>query len=303
MSLANQLRTNKQLFTDSNSEYLLTDVKANSIGSRVGLAPLFLEGVGLSGNGSAVVGAMAAIETETLFSNDAIKVADLSGGVIDFTNVPLVNGLPIIEPDFSFNNLDISGDLNVGGNAVIEGGVISGSVDISGGNLTFDSSSKVRIGQGAGSVNQGSEAIAIGPNAGAVNQGSDAIAIGLEAGDDAQGSNAVAIGLEAGRTSQGSGAVAIGPNSGGDSQGTDAIAIGESAGNDNQGENAIAIGNSAGTSNQHDNSIILNATGSALNSDGTDRLFIAPIRDEALGIGVGVLKYNPTTKEITYSTT
>jgi hypothetical protein len=80
MSLANQLQTNKQLFSDANAEYLFTDVKANSIGSRVGLAPLLLEGVGLSGNGSAIVGAMAGVETAALFSNDAQKVADLSGG-------------------------------------------------------------------------------------------------------------------------------------------------------------------------------------------------------------------------------
>lgn len=168
MSLANILKTNKSHFTDSISEYDLTSVKCDSIGSRVGLAPLILEGVGLDGNGSAIVGGMSAVESAGLFSNDAQKVADLSGGVMDFTNPPQINGVPIVAEIPS--NLDVSGiiveDLEVTQDASFNGDVLisgtleveqqtslkdtsfNGAVDIEGGDLNL----KANL-QGGGNIN------------------------------------------------------------------------------------------------------------------------------------------------------
>ena len=58
----------------------------------------------------------------------------------------------------------------------------------------------------------------------------------------------------------------------------DSVKIGSGAGSSNQGSRAIAIGKDAGTTNQHDNSIILNASGDVLNSGGTSRFYVKPVR-------------------------
>ena len=141
--------------------------------------------------------------------------------------------------------------------------------------------------------------IAIGYGAGETSQGGTTVAIGAFAGMDAQGVSAVAIGFNAGQTSQGTKSVAIGMISGYSLQGNYAVAIGDSAGYTNQGAQAIAIGRFAGLTSQHANSIILNASGAAVNSDGTGRFFVDPVRTSSAGVP---LMYNSTTKEITYST-
>jgi hypothetical protein len=79
------------------------------------------------------------------------------------------------------------------------------------------------------------------------------------------------------------------------------IHLGNNAGLTNQGTNAIAIGAEAGVVDQDNNTIILNASGSTLNSDATNRLYIDPVRLDTPS-GFGALKYNPTSKEITYDT-
>jgi hypothetical protein len=112
------------------------------------------------------------------------------------------------------------------------------------------------------------------------------IAIGVNAGgsisDNTQNNEAIAIGTSAGRIDQGE----------------KSIAIGYLAGQTDQGTNAIAIGNSAGQTNQHERSIILNATGTVLNSDGINRTYINPIRENQTNV---LLQYNTTTKEVSYS--
>lgn len=175
----------------------------------------------------------------------------------------------------------------------------------------------VAIGHSAGHFNQGTKCVGVGANAGYTAQGNNSVAIGNDAGNtdqsplsvaignfcgfENQGTRAVAIGGNAGSSNQGPDAVAIGFLSGGGLQGANAIAIGQGAGQTSQGTNAIAIGNSAGQSNQHSGSIVLNGTGSALNTDGVDRLFIKPIRaDPNIAGNVGALHYNPTTGEITF---
>ena len=163
--------------------------------------------------------------------------------------------------------------------------------------------SAVAVGNSAGSVSQSTGAVAVGQNAGATTQGIYSVAVGQNAGQITQGISAVAVGINAGQITQGAGCIALGDTAGNDNQGNNAVAIGNSAGRNTQGQFAVALGYQAGNSNQHSNSIVLNATGDIVNSDGTNRLFVAPIRGVAWGIGVGVLKYNPNTYEITYSTT
>jgi hypothetical protein len=137
------------------------------------------------------------------------------------------------------------------------------------------------------------------------------IAIGYQAGQTSQGSYAVAIGPNAGQTSQGGNATAVGSAAGYTGQATQATALGLHAGWSNQGASAVAIGAFAGDSSQHANSIILNATGSSLNSGGTSRFYVAPVRNvtssnawtnptHTLPTGFYFMAYNPTTNEIIY---
>ena len=163
------------------------------------------------------------------------------------------------------------------------------------------SSSATAVGAFAGYDTQGVYTVAIGSGAGYTNQKQYAVAIGSTAGSDFQGAQAVAIGADAGYATQGAQAVAIGLQAGQVSQGTNTVAIGSGAGQNTQGASAVAIGFGAGQTNQGNNSIILNATGSVLNRTTASTFTVAPIR-EATG-NVGVLQYNATTKEVTYSNT
>lgn len=177
----------------------------------------------------------------------------------------------------------------------------------------------IAIGNQAGVYNQGSQSIAIGFQAGALNtqsnaiaignkaalngQGTNSIAIGLYAGNENQQGSGIAIGSSAGKTGQQSFCIGIGENAGLSGQLYGAVSIGTNAGSYNQGNHAIAIGTSASPASQHSNSIYLNATGLELNSNGSSRCFIAPIRGVALGLGVGVMSYDGVSKELVFSTT
>ena len=158
------------------------------------------------------------------------------------------------------------------------------------------------IGFEAGKLSQNAFSLAIGAFAGNSTQSQDSLAIGYEAGFQIQKTQSLAIGNYAGMYTQNSAAIAIGYKAGQFGQKTGATAIGNLTGQNNQGSYAFAAGYKAGETAQHDNSIILNASGAALNSDGADRCFIKPIRGVAHGLGVGVLKYDPVTSEVTYST-
>lgn len=157
----------------------------------------------------------------------------------------------------------------------------------------------VAVGVSSGSNTQGASAVAIGNGAGSNTQGQNAIGIGVAAANNSQSSNAVAIGNNAGNLTQGDGCIAIGQTAGQTSQSLRAIAIGRSAGFTTQGEYAIAVGALAGQTNQHANSVIMNATGVALNSDGTSRFYVKPIRQNTTA--TNRLGYDPTTGEITYA--
>jgi len=149
----------------------------------------------------------------------------------------------------------------------------------------------ISIGRSAGlSAGRGNDSIAIGTVSGG-GQGENSIALGNGAGSLGQGTNSVAIGMTAG-SAQNSNAVAIGYYAGG-------------SGTVGQGNNSIAIGNQAGKIDQHANTIVLNATGTALNTSGTDRLIVKPIRqvvNGSLPSGFYNMAYNPTTGEIIYWT-
>jgi len=149
------------------------------------------------------------------------------------------------------------------------------------GNLGFNLSS-VSIGNGAGGKNNDDFKVNVGFECGNTTQQSFTVAIGNQSGNQLQKASAVAIGNQAGRFNQGVGA----------------IAIGRRAGDSGQGNRSIAIGELAGIVNQHTNTIILNATGSNLNSEISNALYVAPIRNTT---NANTLYYNSGSNEITYS--
>ena len=170
----------------------------------------------------------------------------------------------------------------------------------------FQADNSVAIGNMAGqgtnsSSHQGENCVAIGNEAGKTGQSDYATAVGDQAGNSGQGELAVAVGPMAGYNNQSDSCVAIGQESAVYSQSFSAIAIGKGAGHTNQGTVSVAIGRDAGYTNQHANSIILNASGSALNSDGTSRFFVKPIRDSGSETSnIKNLLYNTSTGEISH---
>jgi hypothetical protein len=73
--------------------------------------------------------------------------------------------------------------------------------------------------------------------------------------------------------------------------------VGDGAGMVSQGTQSIALGYLAGHNTTHANSIILNASGAALNSGGTSRTYISPIR-AITSSGGGVLVRDSSTSEV-----
>ena len=165
---------------------------------------------------------------------------------------------------------------------------INGSVFSDGSTMLVDGSGGRIVGDVYTSVLRTSETkIALGENAGSITQGNNATAVGWLAGYNNQGTAAVAVGREAGEINQGQYAVAVGPG----------------AGYTGQGANAVAIGYNAGQTSQPANTIILNASGSAVNGVAlqTSSFYVDPIRN-ATGAN-GVVQYDSTTKEVSYSST
>ena len=193
--------------------------------------------------------------------------------------------------------VDANGNLTVNGSQVTGGSVsslVNGAKTVglgSTGILTLPNGAAIRDTTG--------DAVAFGLNAGQNTQGIGAVAIGALAGQITQGTGAVAIGETAGQSAQGIETVAIGYSAGFTTQGNSAVAIGSGAGAINQGYSAIAIGRLAGRTNQGNNSIIMNATDADLDQTTANTFTVAPIRN--IGGTSGVLQYNATTKEITYS--
>jgi hypothetical protein len=165
----------------------------------------------------------------------------------------------------------------------------------------------VHIGSFAGGGTSGTSgvgSIGLGKGAGTNNAGQYAIAIGYDSQYDGSANNSIAIGKEASKAGGGSDSIAIGYNamlSNGSAAYTTAIGYEAARSNSVGGgsDRAIAIGYRAGYATLHPNSIILNAENAILNSAGTDRFYVAPIRNTT---GTTILQYNSSTKEITHNT-
>jgi hypothetical protein len=158
------------------------------------------------------------------------------------------------------------------------------------------STSATAVGQTAGRYNQGISSTAVGYLAGHTSQGDRTVAIGREAGNTSQGNYGIAIGYVAAESTQSVNSIAIGRGAAQTSQGADAIAMGYIAGRFNQGSNAVALGYAAGETSQHDNSIVLNASGSALDTEGTGRTYIKPLR--VATVASNVMTYDQATGEV-----
>lgn len=65
----------------------------------------------------------------------------------------------------------------------------------------------------------------------------------------------------------------------------------------------LFLGYGAGRNIAHGNQIVLNGSGADFDPNSNNGFFVKPVRGVAHGLGVGVMKYDPTTGEITYSTT
>jgi len=171
-----------------------------------------------------------------------------------------------------------------GSNTFVGNQTISGSIILENGAVIKDNvNNSVLFGYQAAETNQGTQSVAIGNGAGNYNQSHGTIAIGASAGSITQGLRAVALGALAGANTQGQ----------------NAIAIGTQAGGTNQGDYSIALGYWAGRTNQASHSIVFNATGNDLDNTITSSLVIAPIRNTTGGDGI--LQYDNTTKEVSYS--
>ena len=170
----------------------------------------------------------------------------------------------------------------------------------------------IAIGNNAGRTQTGG-ALAIGANAG-TNQASGAIAIGVNSavGGNAQALNAIAIGKGSGAISQGAHSICIGYNTGNGSIGGSCVAIGSGAG---QGAatggsttplaaNSIAIGNVAAYHGSSANvkCVVLNASGGPTQRITAEGFYVKPVRGVAHGKGAGVMVYEASTGEISYST-
>jgi hypothetical protein len=184
-----------------------------------------------------------------------------------------------------------NGNITASGNIVAAANVfgLSGifTSNISGGNIAV--TDRITFGDGTYQntawTGVANNYIALGTGAGGATQSQTAVAIGVNAGNVAQDYYTVAIGIGAGQNTQLAGAIAIGAEAGGNSQGT----------------NSIAIGFRAGRANQANNSIVLNGTGANLNNTTANSFVVAPIRNTSGN--AGILQYNNSTKEVTYSTT
>ena len=165
----------------------------------------------------------------------------------------------------------------------------TGSIDVA----------NIRIGNGSGLAGQSLNGIAIGVGSAANVQGQSAVAIGTGAGANAQGANSVAIGTSSGNN-QATNSVAVGYNSGGDAQGLNSVAIGADSGLVNQGANSVAVGYAAGANAQAENTIVINATGANLDNQTANSFVVKPVRNVVNG---NIVQYDPTTGEISYSST
>lgn len=157
----------------------------------------------------------------------------------------------------------------------------------------------VAVGFQAGESFQRNHGVALGAFAGQLNQKDAAIACGFFSGNDTQGKYAIAIGNATGQSSQGDFGVAIGAESGNIHQGIESLACGSFSGHKNLGHQSVALGHRASyDGGDFSNTIVINATGTDLDPEGTDRTYIKPIREQ---LNNDFLFYNSISGEVTRS--
>ena len=157
----------------------------------------------------------------------------------------------------------------------------------------------VAIGFQAGESFQRNHGVALGAYAGRINQKDAAVACGFFSGNDSQGKYSIAIGNATGQSSQGDFATALGASSGNIHQGIESLACGSFAGHTNLGYRSIALGHRASyDGGDFSNTIVINATGTDLDPEGTDRTYIKPIRE---GLNNDFLFYDSISGEVTRS--
>jgi hypothetical protein len=252
-------------------------------------------GIPVGGTINQLLTKQSATDYDTVWTSDIVVNSINNGGEYTGTNM------------FLDGDLDISGRL-ASNSSIIRIGLEASIYSPGGNNIAIgygaatdtQGPSAIAIGNQAGTNLQSSYSISIGRQAGYFEQKSYSIAIGDQAGLDNQDLYSIAIGLQAGQNVQGFNCIAIGNRAGFQGQVANTIAIGYHAGYSYQDFNAIAIGNNAGAGLQHANTIILNASGSVLNSTGTDRLHVRPVRGVASA--TPVLVYDTANYEITYNT-
>jgi len=198
-------------------------------------------------------------------------------------------------------------------------GEYSVAVGAEAGELTQGTDS-VAMGRQAG-YDQGNQAVHIGAFAGGGTSGgpgTGSIGIGKSAGVNSQSTYAIAIGFEAGVTSQGTNSIAIGKQAGNNDLTDESIAIGTEAGKENSGssytttigyqagytgtgtaDRSMALGFKAGYSKLDENCIVLNAHNGELNTVGTSRFYVKPVRS-ASGNSQPLLRYDEDSGEISF---
>ena len=244
------------------------------------------------------------VSTTTMIVGYATIATNLSGGSVNATT-GVFSGITTVTnataaTSTSTGALRVTGGVGIGGNVFVGGTVTATNLFVGPWPVSTSTGATATWPVTNTTGASGPLSVAIGQNANAASQ---SISIGNNAGNSGQGGDAVAIGDYAGSTTQGNNAIAIGKLAGQQNQSGDTIAIGDSAGRSSQGNNAIAIGKLAGSSSQPANSIIFNASGSALESANAG-FYVAPIRADITSSGTSIVVfYNPTTKELTTSST
>ena len=159
----------------------------------------------------------------------------------------------------------------------------------------------------SGSCGNGSTSI--GYYAGQSNTGIGSVNIGNQAGRYCVNSNdgqySINIGHVSGRSNPKEHCINMGSGAGYSGTSIQAINIGRASGGSVAGSSSINLGAFANQVNgtTHNQAIVINATGANVPSVGNDTFVVKPVRGVAHGLGVGVMKYDPATGEITYSTT
>lgn len=259
---------------------------------------------GIVGGGDAI----ELVETNNLVSKLGIAGSQLNSGAIEniFLGLNAAKILTIGDKNVCIGS-NTGTQLTSGSNNVFVG-------EFCGGSENPGINYSVAIGWSCcagGNGGGGDKSVSIGYRAGAINPGIGSVNIGNEAArgsvsyTDSQYS--INIGHVAGRTNPKEHCINMGSGAGYNGTSIQAINIGREAGNSAAGAGSSSI-NLGAYSNQingtkHNQAIVINATGANVPSVANDTFVVKPVRGVAHGLGVGVMKYDPATGEITYSTT